>query len=575
MTATGRPPDRDPAASQGEFRRVLGHLPTGVTVITATADGRLLGMAANSFTSVSLDPPLILFCPANSSTTWPEIQPTGRCCVNVLAGHHEELSRQFSRKGIDRFAGVDYTESDCGPRLADAVAWIDCVFGDEHEAGDHTIVVSRVIGLEASEDASPLVFHRGGYGTFAGSPEGSGGRSHRRAAERSGPARLPDALERCPSGLRSAIGNRVGGVNSPRGFESHPLRFLRSGGAWRRPRSLGSGHARTVRSPRLASLRPCQAGPDRRKPQRLIGGRRRSCAGGSTSSTARMPGITVGTVVQGGLGEDVEDAAGGACLRVGGGEDDGRDAGEDDRPRAHRARLQGHVEGRVGEAPAAEALGRGADREDLGVGGRVAASARARCPQRPGTHSPRRRAAPIGTSPCSSARRASARARSIPRSRARGPICSGKLQARGVHGIEEYPAWNFDATESVRNRTGNGLDVDQDHPGRGAHAGAACGDARRRARPRRGQRPGGSARRRTRSAPTRDGRALRPAPPGRQVRGRSPRAHGRAARGEALDRRAVPTASGPAVVPPGRCPRRGPARRRASPQAAQRERRAG
>ena len=158
------------AAGEDEFRRVLGHLPTGVTVITATADGRPLGMAANSFTSVSLDPPLILFCPANSSTTWPEIKRTGRCCVNVLAGHHEELSRRFYRKGIDRFAGVSYTERACGPRLADAVAWIDCVFRDEHEAGDHTIVVSRVIGLEASEDATPLVFHRGAYGTFAGSP---------------------------------------------------------------------------------------------------------------------------------------------------------------------------------------------------------------------------------------------------------------------------------------------------------------------------------------------------------------------------------------------------------------------
>jgi flavin reductase (DIM6/NTAB) family NADH-FMN oxidoreductase RutF len=136
-------------------------------VITATDGTRPLGMSANSFTSVSLDPPLILFCPARSSTTWPDIKATGRCCVNVLAGHHEELSRRFSLKGIDRFDTVPYAESDCGPRLTEAVAWIDCVLRDEHEAGDHTIVVATVIGLEASADSSPLVFHRGAYGTFA------------------------------------------------------------------------------------------------------------------------------------------------------------------------------------------------------------------------------------------------------------------------------------------------------------------------------------------------------------------------------------------------------------------------
>ncbi len=93
-----------------EFRRVLGHLPTGVTVITADTPSGPTGMAANSVTSVSLDPPLVLFCPAKSSLTWPQIREAGRCCVNVLARHHEELTLQFARRDVDRFDGVQYLE---------------------------------------------------------------------------------------------------------------------------------------------------------------------------------------------------------------------------------------------------------------------------------------------------------------------------------------------------------------------------------------------------------------------------------------------------------------------------------
>jgi 3-hydroxy-9,10-secoandrosta-1,3,5(10)-triene-9,17-dione monooxygenase reductase component len=151
----------------GRFRQVLGHLPTGVTVVTAFSPAGAIGMAANSVTSVSLEPPLVLFCPAKISTTWPDIRAAGEFCVNVMAGHHEEISRRFAIVGADRFDGVGWTPGLCGPALDDAAAWIECRIRDEHDAGDHTIVVADVLALEAAEDPTPLVFFRGQYGTFS------------------------------------------------------------------------------------------------------------------------------------------------------------------------------------------------------------------------------------------------------------------------------------------------------------------------------------------------------------------------------------------------------------------------
>lgn len=150
-----------------EFRRVLGHLPTGVTVLTTFADGAPVGMAANSVTAVSLDPPLILACPARTSETWPLLREAGRFCVNVLAEPHAELARRFSRRGVDRFEGVEWVSRDAGPALPGAVAWIECALRSEHDAGDHTVVLADVLALEAAAGA-PLVFFRGGYGTFSG-----------------------------------------------------------------------------------------------------------------------------------------------------------------------------------------------------------------------------------------------------------------------------------------------------------------------------------------------------------------------------------------------------------------------
>lgn len=149
------------------FRRVFGHLPTGVTVVTAFGEGEPLGMAANSVTSVSLEPPLLLVCPARTSTTWPALRKAGSFCVNVLARDHEAVSRQFAAAGVDRFAGVAFHRRRAGPALDEAVAWIDCEIDAEHPAGDHTIVIARVLDLDVSGAYRPLVFFGGRYGTFA------------------------------------------------------------------------------------------------------------------------------------------------------------------------------------------------------------------------------------------------------------------------------------------------------------------------------------------------------------------------------------------------------------------------
>lgn len=153
------------------FREVFGHLPTGVTVVTARHEIGPVGMAANSVASVSLEPPLVLFCPAKTSTTWQLVRETGRFCVNVMAAHQEALCRKFALLGANRFDGVAWHERSCGPALDEAIAWIECEICVEHNAGDHVIVLGRVVSLEAATEATPLVFFRGRYGTFTGSLE--------------------------------------------------------------------------------------------------------------------------------------------------------------------------------------------------------------------------------------------------------------------------------------------------------------------------------------------------------------------------------------------------------------------
>jgi len=151
------------------FREVLGHYPTGVCVITAiTPEGQPVGMVVGSFTSVSLDPPLVGFFPALNSTSWPEIERSGHFCVNVMASDQTQLCRQMAASGGDKFANVEYTVSQHNlPVLEDSVAAIECRLYSVTEAGDHWLVLGRVLGLEAKRDADPMLFFRGKYGGFA------------------------------------------------------------------------------------------------------------------------------------------------------------------------------------------------------------------------------------------------------------------------------------------------------------------------------------------------------------------------------------------------------------------------
>lgn len=151
------------------FRRVLGHYPTGVCVVTAVeADGTPTGMVVGSFTSVSLDPPLVAFFPATTSSSWPRIAAVGKFCVNILASDQLPLCRQFAISGPDKFAGVAHRVSSGGsPILDGVVAWIDCTLDAVHAAGDHFIVLGRVDALAVDRPGRPLLFFQGNYGEFS------------------------------------------------------------------------------------------------------------------------------------------------------------------------------------------------------------------------------------------------------------------------------------------------------------------------------------------------------------------------------------------------------------------------
>lgn len=162
--ASGSRPVIEPDA----YRHVLGHFPTGVTVATAIGtDEAPVGMAVGSFTSVSLDPPLVAFLPDKSSSSFPKIRDAGCFCVNVLADDQESVCRSFAAKGADKFAGIGWRAAGSGAPIIDGgVAWIDCDIEDVLDAGDHYIVLGRVRDLEVAAHRSPLLFFRRGYGRF-------------------------------------------------------------------------------------------------------------------------------------------------------------------------------------------------------------------------------------------------------------------------------------------------------------------------------------------------------------------------------------------------------------------------
>jgi len=157
------------AIDSARFRQVLGSYPTGVCAITALdGAGAPLAMIVGTFTSVSLDPPLVGFLPDKSSSTWPQIEAAGRFCVNVLGSDQQQLCRQLASKGAEKFAGVDYAVSAHGlPVLPRTIATIECTLHSVTEAGDHWFVLGKVLHMDVTRDEDPMLFHKGRYGGFA------------------------------------------------------------------------------------------------------------------------------------------------------------------------------------------------------------------------------------------------------------------------------------------------------------------------------------------------------------------------------------------------------------------------
>jgi 3-hydroxy-9,10-secoandrosta-1,3,5(10)-triene-9,17-dione monooxygenase reductase component len=162
------------AVRPDHFRQVLGHFCTGVTVVTGVDGGEPVGFACQAFAALSLDPPLVLFCPGRRSGSWHRIARAGHFCVNVLAEGQHELSRIFGISGTDKFAGVPWSASPSGAPVLDGVlTWVDCDIETVHEAGDHHVVIGRVRALGPYRDGRPLLFYRGRYtGTTPSAPAG-------------------------------------------------------------------------------------------------------------------------------------------------------------------------------------------------------------------------------------------------------------------------------------------------------------------------------------------------------------------------------------------------------------------
>jgi flavin reductase (DIM6/NTAB) family NADH-FMN oxidoreductase RutF len=147
------------------FRGALGMFATGVTIVTAChTDAGLIGITANSFSSVSLDPPLVLFSVANTARSLTAFLEAPGFCVNVLRKDQKALSNRFARQGEDKWSGVSYTSGHFGaPILPDTMAAFDCLHYAQYEGGDHRIIVGRVVAMEHNIEGEPLLFFGGRY----------------------------------------------------------------------------------------------------------------------------------------------------------------------------------------------------------------------------------------------------------------------------------------------------------------------------------------------------------------------------------------------------------------------------
>jgi len=151
-----------------ELRDTMGQFCTGVVIATGCLDGEPAGFAAQSFTSLSLDPPLVALAPGKTSTSWPKIRDSGSFCINILGAHQKAICDVFAQSGIDKFAEFPWHAGVTGaPVLDGVIAYVDCDLEAEHDAGDHTIAVGRIRDIRILDAGSaPLLFFRGAYGQF-------------------------------------------------------------------------------------------------------------------------------------------------------------------------------------------------------------------------------------------------------------------------------------------------------------------------------------------------------------------------------------------------------------------------
>lgn len=146
------------------LRQAFGHYPSGVVAVGSHVGGQLVGIAASSFTSVSLDPPLVSVSVSRSSNTWPALREAGEIGISVLAHHHDAVCRQLAGPADQRFAGLRFAVTGGGALLLrESVATFTTVLHEEIEAGDHVIVLLRVLDVQNGEGEHPLVFHRSAF----------------------------------------------------------------------------------------------------------------------------------------------------------------------------------------------------------------------------------------------------------------------------------------------------------------------------------------------------------------------------------------------------------------------------
>ncbi|GAA3067760.1 flavin reductase family protein [Streptosporangium carneum] len=158
------PVDVAPPTPQ-ELRRAMSSFASGVTVITGTDGEEAVGFACQAFASVSLEPPLVLFCADHNGRTWPRIRETGRFCVNVLSEEQVDICGRFGSSKGRKYDGLEWDSSRWGtPALRDVLLRIHCEVYDVHVAGDHDVVIGRVLELETVTEQRPMIFFRGRFG---------------------------------------------------------------------------------------------------------------------------------------------------------------------------------------------------------------------------------------------------------------------------------------------------------------------------------------------------------------------------------------------------------------------------